>query len=80
MRFDNRAAVAGKQLEPGDYQLSVVEGQNELTFKRDGTVIAQVSCEWIKLKNKSPCSDVSFVKKQIIGVDFDGRMEVVKVL
>lgn len=79
MRLDNRATIAGKQFEPGDYQLSATEGQNELAFKRDATVVAQVPCQWIKLKNKSPDSDVIPDKNQIVAVEFDGKMEAVKV-
>jgi hypothetical protein len=78
MQINHPVTIAGKQLNPGDYNFKVKDAAKQVDVMRDGNVVAQVACNWVQLSKKAPYSDVQFTKDQITEIDFGGKTEAVK--
>jgi hypothetical protein len=80
LTLSNPATISGKQLAPGDYQLKIKDGQNQLLVEDgDGDTVAKVPCHWIQLPSKSDETAVVMNQRRIIQVDFDGKTAAVKI-
>lgn len=71
--------VGNTQLQPGHYTIEVRESENQFDILRDGKVIATVPCRWVKLPKKAGQSEVSTDNNRVNEVEFQGRLEAVKV-
>jgi hypothetical protein len=77
--LDDAVTISGKQLGPGQYQLQVKDGENQLRVVHEDKTVAEVPCEWIQLPKKSNQSDVILREKQIVQVDFEGKTMAIEV-
>lgn len=72
LHLTDPTTIGTTQLQPGDYQLRVQEGGNQVSVVRQGKVIAEVPCHWVQLQSKPNQSQVLFTSNQITEVDFGG--------
>jgi hypothetical protein len=75
---DHNVTIAGTQLAPGDYKISVPEGATQANVMQNGNVIATVPCQWIQLPQKASYSQVQFNQDKVTEVDFSGKTEAVQ--
>lgn len=72
--------VAGKELQPGAYELRVKNDATQLTVEKDGVVVAEVPCHWIQLPNRSEFTEVTAnANHQITEIDFSGKTEAIQI-
>jgi hypothetical protein len=76
---EQSATIGQTQLKPGQYTLKATESGNQLEILQHGTVIATVPCTWVELGQKPRYSEVFSDKDRVTQVEFQGRMEAVKV-
>ena len=65
--------IGNTEIKPGDYDLKVEEGQNQLQVVSHGKMVAQVPCHWIQLPSKAAASEVEVDNNKVTGVEFGGK-------
>jgi hypothetical protein len=73
------ATIGQTQLQPGHYTLKAKESSDRLEVLQNGKLIATVPCSWIELAQKPRDSQVLSNQDRVTQVEFQGRMEAVKV-
>jgi len=71
--------IGQTELQPGHYTLKATESQNQLEILQNNKVIATVPCTWVQLSNKAKNSEITSDKDHVTGVEFQGRIEAVKI-
>jgi hypothetical protein len=71
--------VGQTQLNPGEYTLQAVDGQNELDILQRGKLIGKVACHWIQLPAKPQASEVLSDQGKVTQVNFKGDVQAVQV-
>jgi hypothetical protein len=72
------AALAGKDLKPGSYQVSADD--SKMTISRDGKVVAEVPIEWKDGQGKAAYTSVVTDSNQITEVHFGGKARYIAVV
>jgi hypothetical protein len=72
LHLTDTTTIGTTKLQPGEYQLKVEEGGNQVTVVRRGKIVAEVPCHWVQLQSKPSQSQVLFTSNQITEVDFGG--------
>jgi hypothetical protein len=75
LQLTDSATIGATQLQPGDYQLRVEEGANQLSVVRQGKIIAVVPCHWIQLQSKPKSSEIDTNSNRITEVHFEGDIQ-----
>ncbi len=71
--------VGQTQLNPGDYTLQAVDGQNEVDILQHGKMIGKASCHWIQLPAKSQTSEVLTDNGKVTQVNFEGDVQAAQI-
>ncbi len=71
--------LGSTQLQPGHYTITAREAESQLDILQDGKVIATVPCQWVRLPKKAEQSEITSDGNRVSGVEFEGRMEAVKI-
>ncbi|MGA8101224.1 MAG: hypothetical protein WB869_03665 [Candidatus Acidiferrales bacterium] len=78
LNLTDSATIGTTQLQPGDYQLRVEEGANQVTVVQHDKVIAEVPCHWVQLQSKPRSTEVNSSSNRITEVDFAGDIQAVQ--
>jgi Protein of unknown function (DUF2911) len=81
LTITNPATIAGKQLQPGTYKLEVQPGQTHVKVvdTSSNKDVAEVSCQWIQLKNAPNSTEVTVNDNQVTEIEFRGKTKAVKI-
>ena len=71
--------IGNTQLQPGHYTIEARESEGQFEIVQDGKVIATVPCQWVRLPKKAEQTEISSDGNRVNEVEFEGRMEAVKV-
>jgi hypothetical protein len=71
--------VGQTQLNPGEYTLQAVDGQNELDILQRGKLVGKVACHWIQLSAKPQASEVLSDQGKVTQVNFKGDVQAVQI-
>ena len=77
--IDHATTIGQTQLDPGLYTLQAKESENQLEILQNDKVVATVPCHWITLSKKAPESEVMRSQDHVTEVDFQGRMQAIKI-
>jgi hypothetical protein len=77
---DHTLTIGTQQLEPGNYNLKVKDGENQLMIVRsnDGKVVATVPCQWVDLSKKAAQSEVVTNADRVVQVEFGGKAKAIE--
>ena len=74
----NATWLAGQEIKPGDYNVSVTETQ--VVMSRNGKVVATAPVQWKDEANKAPYSTIVSEGNKIKEIHFGGKTKYVQVM
>lgn len=73
------ATIGSTTLKAGSYHVVVDSKTDEVRFMQDGHVMATAPGKMVKLKSKSPYTDLVFNKEQVQEIQFSGKTEAIRI-
>jgi hypothetical protein len=72
--------IGTTQVGPGTYKFEAAENGSTLFVERDGLLVSDVPCYWVKLPQKAEQLKVVADKDRVLQIEFPGALFALKVL